>query len=238
MQNKHQTWPPQYTIKKHPLTRRVKLKASFKKGLELIVPMRFNVKCIPSILLENRAWIEKQLTALQLQHAENEAHALPKKINLAALNQTWNIHYIESNEKLKMIFRPHQEIVLLGKINNTENCRKLIIAWLKNLAKIHLIEKLNQISEQIKLPYNKITIRDQETRWGSCTADKNISLNYKLLFLPMHLATHILIHELCHTVYMNHSTKFWRLVEKFDSDCHAHRRMVRKVNQFIPGWII
>jgi predicted metal-dependent hydrolase len=228
-------WPPQYTIKKHPLTRRVKLKASQQKGLELIVPMRFNIKHIPSILLENKAWIQKQLAALQIQPSEKE---LPDSIILTALNQTWKVFYIESSEKLKIIARPHQEIVLLGNINNRENCKKLLIAWVKAYAKIHLTEKLKNISEQIKLPYKKVTVRDQQTRWGSCTIGKHISLNYKLLFLPSHLATHILIHELCHTVYLDHSEKFWQLVEKFDSDFATHRRLMRKGEQFVPTWIL
>ncbi len=228
------TWPPQYTIKKHPLTRRVKLKASQQKGLELIVPMRFNIKHVPSILLENKAWIEKQLASFQLHPSEQE---LPDKIILAALNQTWSIFYIESSDNLKIIVRPHQELVLLGKINNKEHCKKILIAWLKKLAKIHLAEKLKNLSVQTNLPYTKLTIRDQQTRWGSCTTDKHISLNYKLLFLPAHLATHILIHELCHTVYLNHSEKFWRLVEKFDPDFETHRRLMRKGEGFVPAWL-
>jgi len=100
-----------------------------------------------------------------------------------------------------------------------------------------LIHQLNIISEKTQLPYKKATIRDQQTRWGSCTKDKNISLNYKILFLPEHLARHIFIHELCHTIHLNHSDKFWKLVEKFDSHWQEHRRAIRKVNELIPGWL-
>ncbi|MEO8401497.1 MAG: SprT family zinc-dependent metalloprotease [Gammaproteobacteria bacterium] len=230
-------WPPVYTIKKHPRAKHVKLKASAQHGLELIVPPRFNLKHVPSILDENKSWILKQLLKLQQTAAEPKTDNLPDKIILSALNQTWHISYIASEVKLQIITRPHQEIVLLGKIQNKLHCKKLLIAWIKQIAKTNLAIQLKRLSEKINLPYSKLTIRDQKTRWGSCTTKKSISLNYKLLFLPQPLAEHILIHELCHTVQLNHSEKFWRLVEKFDPDCENNRRAVRKVDAFIPEWI-
>jgi len=231
------SWPPNYAIKKHASARQIKLKISSRKGLELIVPTRFNLKYIPKILLENRKWIEKQFSQLQQKRSIQENQTLPNKIVLSAINQSWDIHYIESSAKMKIITRPHQEIVLLGKIKNKILCKKLLIAWLKHHAKIHLAEKLKSVSDMTKLSYSKITIRDQKTRWGSCTKNKSINLNFKILFLPSHLATHILIHELCHTVHLNHSEKFWQLVLKFDPDCQQHRHAVRRVDEFIPEWI-
>src|SRR5690606_14502003 len=110
--------------------------------------------------------------------------------------------------------RPHQEMAIVGKIQteiHKAQCKELLIRWLKKMAKIYLASQLNKISEVTQLSYKNLTIRDQQTRWGSCTRDKNISLNFRILFLPEHLASHILIHELCHTVHLNHSDKFWSL---------------------------
>jgi hypothetical protein len=165
-----------------------------------------------------------------------DSHDPLSRIFLRAINQTWTVHYIESDINLRLISRPHQEIAIAGRIQNKTACQKLLIAWLKQLAKIHLHEKLNVISQTLNLPYTKLTIRDQKTRWGSCTRNKNISLNYKLIFLPEELTRHILIHELCHTVHLNHSTRFWKLVEKFDPDYEKHRSAVRKVDEFLPPW--
>ncbi len=195
------------------------------------------MKHIPTILLENKPWIDKQFLKIAEQTLKNNESVLPDNVFLRAIHQTWAIQYIESRSPLKMIARPHQDIVIMGDIQKKMGIKKLLIQWLKKLAKVHLAHQLNLISDQTKLSYEKITIRDQETRWGSCTKDKSISLNYKLLFLPEHLSNHILIHELCHTVHLNHSDKFWKLVEKFDPDCQTHRAAIKKAHEFVPGWL-
>jgi len=238
IQKDSSSWPPAYTIKQHVRTKQVKLKISPKKGLELIVPTRFNLKHVPKILVENKKWIETQFLKLAQHELKNNETTLPEKIFLRAIHQTWHIHYIQSDIMLRIMPRPHQHITVVGNIQNKELCKKLLIHWLKDLAKIHLTHQLKKVSEQTQLPCNKITIRDQQTRWGSCTKEKNISLNYKLLFLPEHLASHIFIHELCHTIHLNHSDRFWKLVEKFDSNWQEHRAAIRKINEWIPEWVI
>jgi len=60
--------------------------------------------------------------------------------------------------------------------------------------------------------FNKIAVRRQKTRWGSCSSKKNLNYNYKILFLPLHLADYIIVHELCHLKEFNHGKKFWDLV--------------------------
>ncbi len=231
-------WPPDYTIKKQLRARHIKLKASLEKGLELIVPSHFNIKHAPDILLKNRAWIEKRLLELREKKIARDQCTVPDVIDLVAIQQSWRIQKIETNMKLTLRIRPQfQELVLMGKVDNQARGKKLLIDWIKAQAKIHLSEKLKQVSAAIRLPYQKMTIRDQKTRWGSCSKNKSINLNYKIIFLPQPLATHILIHELCHTVHLNHSEKFWQLVESFDPNYQQHRKAVRRVDQFIPVWL-
>ena len=231
-------WPPDVTVKKHPRARHIKLKASIESGLELVVPVRFNIKEVPFILEQNRAWIEKQLLKLQTQVATvDEPEILPSMIEFLAINQTWHIEYIPSKTKLQIITRPHNRLVLLGNITNNKTCKALLIHWMKHHAKLFLLEQLKLISEQVKLSYTNATVRDQRSRWGSCSSEKSISLNYKLLFLPYALMRHVIIHELCHTVHLNHSEKFWKLVEKFDTDLKIHQKQLRHANEFIPKWI-
>lgn len=73
------------------------------------------------------------------------------------------------------------------------------------------------------VPFNKISIRAQSTRWGSCSRSGTLSFNYKLFFLPDHLVDYIIVHELCHVREMNHGKKFWALVAETVPD-HVGRR--------------
>ncbi len=61
---------------------------------------------------------------------------------------------------------------------------------------------------------SKITVRNQRTRWGSCSRLKNLNFNYRILFLPAELVDYIIVHELCHLLEFNHSHRFWSLVQK------------------------
>jgi predicted metal-dependent hydrolase len=72
--------------------------------------------------------------------------------------------------------------------------------------------KLDQLASTYDFQYNKLTIRDQHTRWGSCSATNNISLNQKLQFLPEELQDYILLHELAHTRQKNHGPQFWKIL--------------------------
>lgn len=73
-------------------------------------------------------------------------------------------------------------------------------------------ERLAYFNEIYRLTWGKVTIRNQKTRWGSCSKKGNINFNYKIALLPAHLADYIIVHELCHLSEFNHSRKFWDLV--------------------------
>ncbi|NJR40930.1 MAG: M48 family metallopeptidase [Leptolyngbyaceae cyanobacterium CSU_1_4] len=107
--------------------------------------------------------------------------------------------------------RPYQ-LIIQGKVDPT-HCSLALQYWLKRKAEAHLSPWLRLISQEINLPCHQISVRGQKTLWASCSSKKNISLNFKLLFLPPHLVRYVLIHELCHTIHLDHSQKFWALVE-------------------------
>ena len=106
------------------------------------------------------------------------------------------ISWIEKHlRKFKELER-RQDSPPLPKINETE-------------AKCALIKRLREIAEIHDLHYAKVTIRKQKTRWGSCSAKNNISLNVNLVRLPGHLRDYVMLHELVHTRIKNHSKEFW-----------------------------
>jgi predicted metal-dependent hydrolase len=92
-----------------------------------------------------------------------------------------------------------------------------------------LTEKLALFATRYGFTYRSIAIRNQKTCWGSCSRNRIISLNYKIIFLPEAIQDYILIHELCHLKEMNHSVRFWALVERIMPDYQARRVALRKV---------
>jgi predicted metal-dependent hydrolase len=79
----------------------------------------------------------------------------------------------------------------------------------------NITDRLHQLAQQYGFIYNKVSIRNQRTRWGSCSGKGNISLNMKLVALPQELSDYVLLHELVHTRIHNHSKRFWKELDKY-----------------------
>lgn len=228
------SWPPSYTITVSQRAKNVYLKISPEHGLVCVVPKRYDQRQLHALIESKRRWIEKHLQHHQTTKPINKR--LPSKVTLRAANRHWQVNYIPLAAKLKLIEIADSELTIYGDITDKSACRRLLIQWTKAQAKKILGNELQHLSQKTKLNYNDISIRDQKSRWGSCSAEGNISLNYKLLFLPHELMQHILIHELCHTKHLNHSKHFWKLVCKHDPHYHEHNKQLKTADKYIPGW--
>ena len=90
-----------------------------------------------------------------------------------------------------------------------------------------LAERLQHWSQRMELSPKKVSYRSQKTRWGSCSIEGHISLNWRLVAAPMEKLEYVIIHELAHLMHHNHSKSFWRLVERHCPDHREHRRWLR-----------
>lgn len=226
-------WPPVYTIKRHWRAKHVRMVYSKFGGLEITVPKRFSTKHIPSILEKNKAWILQQ----KIKHDLPDMHVRPLEIHFLAVNQNWSVHYFQTEKRPRIREFSVNGIILSGEINEFSTCRQKLTDWVRKQAKAQLIPYFNNLARHLQLPFRDVTVRAQSTLWGSCSADQSINLNYKLLFLPEALMRHIMIHELCHTIHMDHSEKFWKLVSTFDQNWKAHKLAMRHADKYMPAWI-
>lgn len=94
------------------------------------------------------------------------------------------------------------------------------------------VRRVAYLNEHYGFTYKQITIRNQKTRWGSCSKKGNLSFNYKIALMPEYLADYIIIHELCHLGAFDHSTKFWNLVAETVPNYKALRRELRQRANF------
>ncbi len=76
--------------------------------------------------------------------------------------------------------------------------------------------------------YGRIAIREQKTRWGSCSAKGNLNFNWRLILAPPEIRDYVVIHELCHLAYLNHSKEFWNKVAEFCPEYKTHRRWLKE----------
>ncbi len=97
----------------------------------------------------------------------------------------------------------------------------------KELALALVKNKIDHYNQYYGFKFERISIRNQSTRWGSCSARGNLNFNWRIVRLAEELQDYLVVHELCHLKEMNHSAKFWRLVEKTIPDYRIYSKELR-----------
>ena len=114
-------------------------------------------------------------------------------------------------------------ITIFPEITDQQLVKKL---W--KLAEFSLRSQLRQLAKELRLGVTSVQIRNQKSRWGSCSSRGRISLNWRLILMPPGLQRHIILHELAHLVHPDHSLQFWSLLESWDSDFRENKTLLRK----------
>lgn len=111
--------------------------------------------------------------------------------------------------------------------------KRLLFFALKEFATRYLERRVEHWSETTGLAYNRLRVKDLKSKWGSCSALRNINLNWQLIFLEEDLVDYVIIHEFMHLREMNHSPQFWAHVGEFDPDFKAHRKQLKE-----KSWLV
>jgi predicted metal-dependent hydrolase len=229
-----------YVLRVSPRARVVRLCVSPHRGLEVVVPRGFNRKNLPEVLSEKSAWIERALERVRPHREELLAAALwqlPQRIQFRAVDLEWEVRaHATSARRLSINYHRPGLIDIQGPVEDEALGRHLLGRFLVVQAELHLPRLLASLSRITGLAYRRVSIRRQRSRWGSCSAQGAISLNAALLFLPYHLTRYVLVHELCHTVHLNHSVRFWSLVGHHCPEYRAAEREMRDARDYVPRW--
>lgn len=104
---------------------------------------------------------------------------------------------------------------------------KRLEAIYREAAKEYFPKRVSYFAHILGIGYGKISIRDQKTRWGSCSSEGNLSFNWRLILAPPNVLDYVVVHELCHRKEMNHSHEFWALVEAVMPNYKEYRKWLR-----------
>jgi len=222
--------PLTWEIRVSPRARTAKLQIKPFGGLEVVIPSRFPRSQIPHLVAKHADWVRRQLDRCK---AERSPIELPQEIFLGFDLSRTRILYQDSSQSCLCAAN---DIVVnaTGYHDRIGQLRR----WVRNRAWTCFPERLQVLSIRSGLGYRKLSIRSQKSRWGSCSSKGNISLNDQLLFLPREVTDYLMIHELCHTRHMNHSSQYWALVNHHCPDFGEHERVLKQARKFIPEWFL
>ena len=139
-------------------------------------------------------------------------------------------------DKEKYLAFGNNEVAFLGDAMNPGfdiSKKTMLDHWYKVQAKVYLVNRLAELASQFGYIYNKVSIRDAKTRWGSCSMKKNISLNWRLIKAPPHIIDYVILHELAHTVHFNHSKVFWSKLAQTFPEYREAKDWLKRFGKFL-----
>jgi len=233
---------PNYSIKESLRAKCVRIKVSlYDARVVVVVPCGFDREQIPDIVREKQSWIErvqKQVNEQRALAGTSDATCLPEEIHLRALGETWGVECEpDGRGHVRLREQPGQRLHLQGDLDDHALCRHALQRWVRHKARVHLVPWLEEMSQEQQLPVTRTAVRAQRSRWGSCSRQRTISINQKLLFIPPPLVRYVFLHELCHTLHFDHSPEFWEAMGAREPRCRQLDGELNTAWRYVPVWM-
>lgn len=221
-------------------SRRVRLTVNPRDGVVMVTPPGVAQAELGALAFGWRDWVARQIEVMGIADAAalGEAEpALPPEIPLRALDTVRPVNYRHVAASAPRVLEGARgELLLSGNCADREACLRALRRWLQRHARAALPPLLAALAAETGFAYGEVGVRAQRSRWGSCSARGDITLNCQILFLPPELARHILLHELCHTRVLDHSPRFWKLMARHEPDHRRLREEMRRSWTWVPPW--
>jgi predicted metal-dependent hydrolase len=191
-----------YTIRRSTRARRVRVNVHAHTGVEVVLPVRASERAAAAAVQELRPWIERRL---------HEAHATLARI----AERGATVPYL--GESLALVAQPGRTRVhrrgeaLLVPAGDP---RPALERFYRRAARVEIGSRLDRATALAGSPYSGLSIRAQRSRWASCSAKGGMSFNWRLLLAPESVLDYVVWHEVCHLEILDHSPRFWALVER------------------------
>ena len=228
-----------YEIRPSAKARSLRLKMTAREGLTVIAPQGLDERQVVELVSGKREWIAAKLDQFEeVRHLlVDKVSARPEAFDLPALAESWRVEYRTTKGKTVGARTDQQgRIQVYGAVTGDERCKAALRRWLARRAKETLTPWLESLAAESGLRFSRVIIKNQRTRWGSCSADGVISLNAKLLFLPPKLVRYVLMHELCHTLERNHTNRFWTHLRQVEPQTDLLHGQIRDAWKQVPAW--
>jgi len=194
--------------------------------LEITAPNKFPNASIEKIIHEKCNWIVKQISKMSSVMENPINKSIAHGATVLYLGTPHTLVFTNHGSRPTIRSTEHQIIIdipLLNTVLTTSFAESLLKQWYLDNASNLLSAKTSFWAAKINVQPKRITIKDQKTRWGSCSSKSNLNYNWRIVMAPLEVIDYLVIHELCHLRVPNHSALFWQEVGKFSPNFKSHR---------------
>ena len=225
-----------WLVRESGRARRLTVRVFHSGRVEVVVPSRTSARAVERFVERHRDWIERKR-----QEAKRRASPLspfpPRAIELPACNESWRVHLVGGAQRVRLLHAADGLLSIAGDAADGHALRLLLRRWLTERACEFLAPALEACARELGLGFQRVLVRRQRTRWGSCSTRGTISLNCCLLFQRPQVTRYLLVHELVHTLHMNHSQRFWQRVSRHCPDYSSLDRELLDGWRRVPSWV-
>ncbi len=220
----------EYTTVVNPRAKRLSFTVSPIDGLRVVMPKKLSDAYVQRILRRHRPWIEEQLNAIEYDQKRFARYQFQD-----GGTTLWN----GEPRSIEIISGPRRVIMQGGviQLSNRDSAiseiKRMYAQWVKRKARKQFTSILDEYSQLSGIAYQRLSIRGQSSRWGSCSNKGSISMNWKLLCAPTYVQGYVAIHELVHISELNHSKEFWKLVDTYSSSRKASQAWLQRNGDLI-----
>lgn len=225
-----------WRVRESPRARRLTVRVLPGGRVEIVVPPGTRANTVQHFVARHRGWIERKVN--DYRHAGlGCTEQLPTEIFFPATASRFTVAYA-ATPAAPRLHEAAAGVTLLGDLARTALVRHALQRWLLRKAHESLVPWLQSTAAQHGRPVGRIQVRRQRTRWGSCSRSGTLSINACLMFQAPEVVRYLFVHELAHTVHMNHSRSFWRLVEALEPGWRELDRELAAGWRSVPHWAI
>ena len=218
-----------WSVRESQRAQRLTVRVFHTGRVEVVVPFRTSARAVERFLERHRQWIERKREEAR-RRAGPPVPFPPPQIALPACEETWYIRLVDGPRRARIAAAGAGLLTLAGGAGNGQAVRQALRRWLTERARQVLAPLLAECAGELGFSYQRVLVRRQRTRWGSCSTRGTISLNCCLLFQRPAVVRYLMVHELAHTQHMNHSRRFWHCVARH---CPEYRSLDREL---LDGW--
>lgn len=178
------------------------------KNISIRAPFWANQNHINELLSNKNNWIKKKFELIDKLNNKKIIHTYNDGDIFYCYGNKFILKFSDLNE---MLLKNDNNFIYINE-DYKAYAKELIIKWYKQQANKIIISRAYYLAEQLNIAINKVKITNAQTRFGSCSSNKNLNFSWRLIIAPKPIVDYIIIHELAHTIVMNHSKRFWTIV--------------------------